>query len=124
MGFARQHRSLIAWMLYCCILFSAFVCAISHGQMSGLQLSGVGGLYCSVDGNSLSGLDSAPGDLPSGNLMPSFGCPLCSAFTLAIGLLFYLGWFPRPASTPRPAVEPCSKASPRCNWPPANPRAP
>ena len=46
MKLARKDRSLTAWVLYFSILFSAFVCAISHGQMAGLQLSGLDGQYC------------------------------------------------------------------------------
>ncbi|MGF6693935.1 DUF2946 domain-containing protein [Pseudomonas sp. D(2018)] len=124
MGQVRRHRSLIAWMLYGCVLFSAFACAISHGQMTGLQLSGVGGLYCSANENALPGLDEAPSDLPSGNLMPMLDCPLCSAFTLAVGLLFSLGWLLRPSRVPQPAPEHPGNTHPRFNWPPANPRAP
>ena len=43
MKFARADRSLIAWMLYCCVLFNVFACSIGHGQMLGMQLNGIGG---------------------------------------------------------------------------------
>lgn len=51
-------------MLYCCVLFSALACSIGHGQMSGLQLSGVGGLFCSADANAGPGLDEGAADRP------------------------------------------------------------
>ena len=49
MKFARTDRSLIAWMLYCCVLFNVFACSIGHGQMVGMQLNGIGGQFCTVD---------------------------------------------------------------------------
>ena len=57
MKLARKDRSLTAWVLYFSILFSAFVCAISHGQMAGMQLSGLDGQYCSFEGNFGAGAD-------------------------------------------------------------------
>ncbi|TDV63447.1 hypothetical protein EC915_106214 [Pseudomonas sp. LP_7_YM] len=50
MKLARSDRHLIAWMLYCCVLFNAFARSIGHGQMVGMQLNGSGGEYCSTDG--------------------------------------------------------------------------
>lgn len=120
----RQHRSLIAWALYALVLFSAFTCAISHGQMSGLQLSGLGGLYCSANDNGLPGLDEAPDDLPTGNLMPMLDCPLCSSVAFAVGALLFFSWLLRPTGSPPRPLEQSPLASPRCTWPPANPRAP
>ena len=38
MKLARADRSLIAWMLYCCVLFNVFACSIGHGQMVGMQV--------------------------------------------------------------------------------------
>jgi hypothetical protein len=49
MKFARTDRSLIAWMLYCCVLFNVFACSIGHGKMVGMQLNGIGGQFCTVD---------------------------------------------------------------------------
>ena len=40
MKFSRTDRSLLAWMLYCCVLFNVFACSIGHGQMVGMQLNG------------------------------------------------------------------------------------
>lgn len=51
MKIARNERSLVVWILYGCILFSAFTCAISHGQMAGSQLAGLDGQSCSIGGN-------------------------------------------------------------------------
>ena len=120
----RRHRALSAWALYACVLFSAFACSISHGQMTGLQLSGVGGLYCSANENALPGLDEVPSDLPRGNLMPMLDCPLCSSAVISIGALLVLAWLLGPAGRPQPLPYRQWKSSPRCNWPPANPRAP
>ena len=49
MKLARADRSLIAWMLYGCVLFNVFACSIGHGQMVGMQLNGIGGQFCTVD---------------------------------------------------------------------------
>ncbi|VVO25832.1 DUF2946 domain-containing protein [Pseudomonas fluorescens] len=124
MKLARHDRSLTAWVLYASILFSLFACGIHHGQMSGSELNGSGGLFCSVDNHSAAGLDRDSGDSKSPSLMPSLGCPLCSAFTLSIALLFCLSWLMRPTGTTFAYREQRGSTSPRFTWPPANPRAP
>src|SRR3989338_57733 len=121
MNLNRAARSLIAWVLYICILFSALACSIGHGQMAGLQLSGISGLYCSTDG-------SAGADLEAGLVSPVgvagvLGCAIGAALSLGLALLFCLSWLRRPAGCPRPARERRGKAPPRYSWPSANPRA-
>lgn len=120
MSVVRSHRSLIAWILYACVLFSALACSIHHGQQSGLELSGIGGLFCSADNHSNVVPNSDTGDSKS----PNLGCPLCSAFTLSIAALLCLGWLLRPAGKIFAATEQRTNSSPRVTWPPANPRAP
>jgi hypothetical protein len=126
MNLSRSDRSLLAWVLYFSILFSALACAVSHGQMTGLQLSGMDGGYCGLDA-SASG--SAAMDMGStGSTMPmpfmGSGCPLCSTFAaLALAAFFgLLGLLPRlrPAIA-RPNAEPGGAV--RYLWPSANPRA-
>lgn len=124
MKVARNDRSLTAWILYASILFSLIACGIHHGQMSGLELNGSGGLFCSVDNHSAAGLDGDSGDSKTPSLMPSLGCPLCSAFTLSIAMLVCLSWLMLAAGTRFSYRELREHSSPRCTWPPANPRAP
>ena len=42
MRLARDdRRSLLAWMLFASVLLSLFACGLHHGQMNGLNLSGL-----------------------------------------------------------------------------------
>ncbi|MGA6106930.1 DUF2946 family protein [Pseudomonas solani] len=123
MSAVRRHRSMIAWMLYACVLYSAFACSLGHGQQSGLALSGIGGLYCTANGD----LGASPSKPPAGTggapSMPAMGCPLCSAFTLTTLLLGGLLLPGRPGGhPPRPGVVE-GHTHPRLTWPSANPRA-
>ena len=119
----RTDRSLIAWTLYCCVLFSAFACSIGHGQMAALQLSGLDGQYCSFAGNVGAGVDLSGSGIPAVNPATGSACSLCSTFGALILAAFFglLGLFAAsrpplaaPASVPRPV---------RYLWPSANPRA-
>jgi hypothetical protein len=123
MTLSRSDRSLTAWVLYFCILFNVLACGIAHGQMSAMQLSGIGGLFCSQEGNAGPGFDGDFGNQSSGTQTISFNCPLCTATVLALALLFGLGWLRRPAGAPAPPREGRCKAPPRYSWPSANPRA-
>lgn len=123
MKLARKDRSLTAWVLYFSILFSAFVCAISHGQMAGLQLSGLDGQYCSFEGNFGAGADLDGSGIVAPNPATGSGCALASLFSAIIlaalfGLLGLLSVERRYSLSalhlPRIA---------RYRWPPANPRA-
>lgn len=123
MRVVRSHRSLIAWILYACVLYSALVCSISHGQQSALEL-GIGGIFCSVDQHSSAAPNSDTGASKNTSLMPNLGCPLCSAFTLGIAALVCLSWLLRLAGKTFAVSEHRTSTSPRVTWPPANPRAP
>jgi hypothetical protein len=123
MKLARKDRSLTAWVLYFSILFSAFVCAISHGQMAGLQLSGLDGQYCSFEGNFGAGADLDGSGIVAPNPATGANCALASLFSAIIlaaffGLLGLLSveqrWSLSALHLPRIA---------RYRWPPANPRA-
>ncbi len=123
MKFARQDRSLIAWMLYACVLFNLFACGLHHGQAMGLELSGIGGQFCSSDSASGPALVDALGGSASGDWSGIFKCPLCSGVILGAVDAMLLSWLlgvgrapflPRPGGDQRP---------PRHAWPSANPRA-
>lgn len=124
MKLTRDHRSLTAWVLYASILFSLFACGIHHGQMSGLQLSGLDWQFCSTsstaDAFAVGDLGDAPGD---GGTLGAFSCPLCSSIALSIALLFGLSWLLRLSGKPPYFAQVRSKAPPRYTWPSANPRA-
>lgn len=123
MKLARIDRSLIAWMLYFSVLFSAFACSIGHGQMAGLQLSGLDGQYCSFEGNFGAGADlTGSGILP---LNPATGsaCSLSSTFS-AIILAAFFGLLGLLAASRQPPAAPLLASFPvRYLWPSANPRA-
>jgi len=123
MKMPRSDRRLLAWMLYFSVLFSAFGCSISHGQMAGLQLSGLDSQYCSFDGNFGAGADLDGSGVVAPNPATGSGCSLSSSFGALILAAFFglLGLLaPSRAAlltfffTPRPV---------RYLWPSANPRA-
>ena len=123
MKLARTHRSLTAWLLYFSILFSAFVCAISHGQMAGMQLSGLDSQYCSFDGNFGAGADLDGSGIVPPNPATGTGCALGSLFSAIILAAFFglLGLLSSDSVRPLPTLH--IPRLTRCRWPPANPRA-
>jgi hypothetical protein len=123
MKLTRSDRSLIAWMLYFCVLFNVFACGLAHGQTMGLALNGVGGQFCSSLGSPAPASKADPADLSASGWAGSFSCPICSAVTLSIALLFCLSWMLRIGQVRRPDREQRCKAPPRYSWPSANPRA-
>jgi hypothetical protein len=123
MKLTRTDRRLLAWMLYFSVLFSAFACSIGHGQMAGLQLSGLSSQYCSFDGNFGAGADLDGSGVVAPNPATGSGCSLTSLFSAIIvaalfGLLGLLAASRAPLAVfgfiPRPV---------RYLWPSANPRA-
>jgi len=110
-------------MLYFSVLFAALACAISHGQMAGMQLSGLDAQYCSFDGNFGAGADlDGSGVVPLG-LFGSGGCAMSSSFS-AIILAAFFGLFGLLASeTIRPLSRVIPASRSRFQWPSLNPRA-
>lgn len=123
MKLARTDRSLIAWMLYCSVLFGAFACSIGHGQMAGLQLSGIDGGYCSAQGNDGPGIDLAGSGVAPVNAAGGAGCSLCSTFGALILAAFFglLGLLAAARAPLAPAL--AASRAVRFLWPSANPRA-
>ena len=115
-------RSLIAWTLYFCVLMNLFVCGLGHRQMMGLELNGIGGQFCSVEGSQPIS-DKGLGSTASSNISNYFACPVCNTLTVALVFLVGLAWLLGLGHTPRPAHERRNKAPPRYSWPSANPRA-
>lgn len=123
MKLARKDRPLIPWLLYFSILFSAFVCAIGHGQMAGMQLSGLDGQYCSFEGNFGAGADLDGSGVVAPNPATGSNCALASLFSAIILAAFFglLGLLAAERTLPLPALHIPRLA--RYRWPPANPRA-
>ncbi|MFV9656099.1 DUF2946 domain-containing protein [Pseudomonas sp. NY15366] len=123
MKLARKDRSLTAWVLYFSILFSAFVCAISHGQMAGMQLSGLDGQYCSFEGNFGAGADLDGSGIVAPNPATGSNCALASLFSAIILAAFFglLGLLAVERSWSLSALH--LPRITRYRWPPANPRA-
>ncbi|WP_162633392.1 DUF2946 family protein [Pseudomonas sp. LG1E9] len=123
MKIARNERSLVAWILYGCVLFSAFTCAISHGQMAGLQLAGLDGPSCSMGGN----FDADAQFDDSGLVTPIIAtdsiCVLVSLFSAIILAAFFCLWDLLVTNQTRPLPNVQLSRLNRYCWPAANPRA-
>ncbi|MFJ2684289.1 DUF2946 domain-containing protein [Pseudomonas sp. NPDC087342] len=123
MNLSISDRSLVAWMLYFCVLYNVFACGFGHGQMTGLELNGVGGQFCSaVEGKSPTQNSDFSDQLASG-WAGSISCAMCSAVTLSIAFLFCFTWLLRIGKKLFLGSELRCKAPPRYSWPSANPRA-
>ena len=125
MKLARTDRSLIAWMLYCCVLFNVFACSIGHGQMVGMQLNGLGGQFCKVDPATQAPVASNTSEDKLPTLSKAFGCPLCSTGGMcpALNSSLTLAILPEQHSPPLAVVANADLPA-RYTWPSANPRAP
>ncbi|MDH4569918.1 DUF2946 domain-containing protein [Pseudomonas sp. BN414] len=123
MKIARPDRSLIAWMLYVCVLFNLFACGLHHGQAMGLELSGLGGAFCSGQSNADPGLDGNLGGSAASGWSGVFKCPLCGTIPLAMAALFTLLWLLGVRDARPSTFETRRNAPPRYLWPSANPRA-
>ena len=125
MKITRADRSLIAWMLYCCVLFNVFACSIGHGQMVGMQLNGIGGQFCTVDPRTQAPKPSTPADESLPTLSKAFGCPLCSTGGMgpALNSSLNVAVLPQPHAPP-PAIVLAADIPGRFTWPTAHPRAP
>lgn len=125
MKLACADRSLIAWMLYGCVLFNVFACSIGHGQMVGMQLNGIGGQFCTVDPRTQAPAPVNTGDESLPTLSKAFGCPLCSTGGMgpALNSSLNVAVLPQPHAPP-PAVVLTADIPTRFTWPAANPRAP
>jgi hypothetical protein len=125
MKLARTDRSLIAWMLYCCVLFNVFACSIGHGQMVGMQLNGAGGQFCTVDPRTQAPAHSNSTEEKLPTLTKAFGCPLCSTGGMgpAFNSSLTLALLPQQHSPPLALVSTADIPT-RSLWPTANPRAP
>lgn len=124
MKLSLADRSLVAWMLCFCVLLNVYACGLGHGQMTGFELNGVGGQFCSASGNKSPVQSTDYTDQSVSGWVGSFTCPICSAVTLSIAFLFCLTWLLRVGQKLRPSRELGSRAPPRYSWPSANLRAP
>lgn len=123
MKMARKDRSLTAWLLYFSILFSALVCAISHGQMAGMQLSGLDSRYCSFNGDFGASADINGSGVVAHNPATDSNCALASLFSAIILAAFFGLLGVLSAERILPFREPHHSRLVRYRWPPANPRA-
>ena len=123
MKIARNERSLVAWILYGCILFSAFTCAISHGQMAGLQLAGLDGPSCSMGGNFDADAQFDDSGLVTPITATGSTCVLVSLFGAIILAAFFCLWGLLIADQTRPLPNVQLSRLNRYYWPAANPRA-
>jgi hypothetical protein len=115
----RAQRLNTALLLFSLVLLSTFACALGHGQSSGLLLSGISELTCSVTGGDSPQAPAQP------NTGPNFNCPICSSGGLPP--IATNGWGPdlpqwlpsvRHSTTPHPLHLLSAE------WPAASPRAP
>ncbi|NUU38941.1 DUF2946 domain-containing protein [Pseudomonas sp. C2B4] len=122
---SRTNRSLLAWTLYCCVLFNVFACSIGHGQMVGMQLNGLGGQFCAVDPATQAPVSKPSSEDQLPTLSKAFGCPLCSSGGMgpAFNSSLTLAILPEQHSPPLAPIASADLPA-RFIWPSANPRAP
>ena len=121
MTLARHRRAHVAWLLYFSILFSALLCAMGHGQMAGLRLSGVDdAAWCAADSSGVLKTDQGITDpiLPTGS-----DCVVASLFSATLLAVFFglLALLARASNVPLPR-QPAPRL-PKHRWPLVNPRA-
>ena len=120
---ARQDRSLIAWMLYACVLFNLFACGLLHGQAMGLELSSIGGQFCSEGSASGPTSDSDLGGSAASGWSDLFKCPLCAGAILGAVAVVLLSWLLGAGRAPFLPHAGGDRHPPRHTWPSASPRA-
>lgn len=101
MKIARCDRLLVAGMLTISLLLGLFACGLHHGQMSGLNLSGLNTAFCSTVGEKDSQIDGS--DSSQAHSMAQLTCPLCHSFSGGAALnsfLFGLDYHPANAIAP------------------------
>lgn len=118
MKLARKERSLLAWMLFLSVLFSALHCAFGHEQMSTLAV--VANEHVHHQHHSHTGHDEAAAHH---HASADTGCDFASPFSAIILAAFFglLGRLAVEAARPLPVLYP--RCAVRTHWPPANPRA-
>lgn len=120
MKMAGHEKSLIAWVLYLSVLLSSLMCAMGHGQMAGLRLSGLDAQFCSMDSNGAAKMST---DLSEPMLLPGADCAIASLFS-AILLAAFFSMFGRlPCAAQKHPSKQILSRSPRHRWPLINPRA-
>lgn len=118
----RPPRACTAWLLYFSVLFAALACAIGHGQMAGLQLSGVDTSFCGLDAEPSAGSRADTGAAVLMSLLGG-GCIIASSFS-AILLAAFFGLFGLlGAEGLRPLSGLLLAIHRRHRWPSLNPRA-
>lgn len=88
----HSHRTLTAWTLYISLLLGLFACGLHHGQMSGLQLSGLDGVFCSLGSQSTR---TDLGESSLGKHMAQYACPLCSSASAAVAVNSFAWQWPQ-----------------------------
>lgn len=122
MTFSRRHSASLLGALLFSVLLGAFASSLHRGQMSGFDLAGVGGGFCSALGNPGAALKE--GGNRSAPLLADLQCPLCPAgdSPAAAGSLLRLV-APEPVEVASSGTTLRTSAAPRDVWPSANPRA-
>jgi hypothetical protein len=125
MNCARTHQSLIAWMLYGFILFSALVCSISHGQMLGAFNQSGDSDICGAQQAASGQMDMA--GMEQHALIMKLSMTDCAfAGTLALSLVFFIGlsWLAGALRDVIPRLDAIRKKPPRHSLPGRSPQAP
>lgn len=125
MKFVRTHQSLIAWMLYGCILFSGLVCSLSHGQMLRAFNQFQPAAECSTRHDQFVQPDMAKmGE--HAQLMKLSMADCAFAGTLALAWVFFIGagWTARSQRKLVPRADTLLRKPPRYRLPELSPQAP
>lgn len=133
MNFVRTHRTLIAWMLCCAILFSGLVCSLGHGQMlKAFSAADPAMDMAHMDDMDMSGMDMSKMDMDMArpgehDLIMKMAMNDCAfAGTLTLALIFFIGlsWLIRRPRPRLPAVYRFCRIPARHSLPGLVPQAP
>lgn len=84
----RPPRAVTAWLLYFSVLFAALACATGHGQMAGMQLSGLDTSFCALDAESGAGSRTDTDTTVVMSLLGG-GCVIASSFSATLLAAFF-----------------------------------
>lgn len=127
MRFARDHRSLVAWMLLAFILFNGLACSICHGQMLGAFSRAPTRMECGMShtpSHAMKDMSKISDMSPTSMKAMEDTCSFAASVAQALIFFIALGWLIRRARPIRAQPRGPLKPPPRYVIPRLQPQAP